>query len=184
MVVGIRHGGCYACSSLPRVSGVLLMPGRGPVKQERHTRARNDAKSIQLVSDGKTRGPAIPRNALRDKQGNVLPWHPQTIRWWNNWRKSPQAIRMMTGPDWDFLLDTALMHHQMWQYGRWELAAEVRLRVQKFGATPEDRARLGLEVGTRRPNDAPASDAPGSTGATVSSMEAAREQRLLVDEDD
>lgn len=160
------------------------MAGRGFAPSGSRVRERDNKSQIALVADGKTRGPALPAGALRDKAGNKLPWNPMTRRWWNNWRRSPQAIRMMTGPDWDFLLDTALMHHQMWEYGRWELAAEVRLRVQKFGATPEDRARLGLEVGTRRPNDAPASDAPGSNGATVSSMEAAREQRLLVDEDD
>jgi hypothetical protein len=53
---------------------------------------------------------------------------------------------MLTEPDWQFLLDTALMHHQMWQNGRWDFASEVRLRVAKFGATPEDRLRLHLEI--------------------------------------
>ena len=32
----------------------------------------------------------------------------------------------------------------MWSKGQWTLAAEVRLRVAKFGATPEDRARLRM----------------------------------------
>jgi hypothetical protein len=36
------------------------------------------------------------------------------------------------------------MHHAMWSKGQWTLAAEVRLRVAKFGATPEDRARLRI----------------------------------------
>jgi hypothetical protein len=38
------------------------------------------------------------------------------------------------------------MHHTMWSKGRWEFAAELRLRAAKFGATPEDRARLKIEV--------------------------------------
>ncbi|MEU3986194.1 hypothetical protein AB0F77_40065 [Streptomyces sp. NPDC026672] len=38
------------------------------------------------------------------------------------------------------------MHHTMWAKGRWEFASEVRLRAAKFGATPEDRARLKLKV--------------------------------------
>lgn len=100
------------------------------------------------------RGFALPKGVLRDKNGDAQPWHKQTVKWWNAWRKSPQATRMLTEPDWQFLLDTALMHHQMWEYGRWELAAEVRLRVQKFGATPEDRARLKVEVAVAQQPDA------------------------------
>jgi len=73
-------------------------------------------------------------------------WHPQTVRWWRHWRTSPQASRMLSEPDWDFLLDTALMHHKMWSQGRWDFAAELRLRVAKFGATPEDRLRLRSEI--------------------------------------
>lgn len=68
-----------------------------------------------------------------------------TLLWWNEWRKSPQA-QTFTGTDWSFLVDTALMHHAMWEKGQWTLAAEVRLRAAKFGATPEDRARLKLKV--------------------------------------
>lgn len=59
------------------------------------------------------------------------------------WGRSAQA-ETFTETDWSFLLDTALMHHAMWSKGQWTLAAEVRLRVAKFGATPEDRARLRM----------------------------------------
>lgn len=59
------------------------------------------------------------------------------------WAESAQADTF-TATDWSFLLDTALMHHAMWSKGQWTLAAEVRLRVAKFGATPEDRARLRM----------------------------------------
>lgn len=59
------------------------------------------------------------------------------------WGRSAQADTF-TATDWSFLLDTALMHHAMWSKGQWTLAAEVRLRVAKYGATPEDRARLRM----------------------------------------
>jgi hypothetical protein len=59
------------------------------------------------------------------------------------WAASPQAEHFMS-TDWDYLLDTALMHHALWSKGQWTLAAELRLRVAKFGATPEDRARLRM----------------------------------------
>jgi hypothetical protein len=52
----------------------------------------------------------------------------------------------MTDTDWDFLLDTALLHARYWE-GDEKVAAELRLRVAKFGATPEDRARLRMSVG-------------------------------------
>jgi hypothetical protein len=70
-------------------------------------------------------------------------WHPRTRSWWATWADSPQADAF-TATDWSFLLDTALMHHVMWSKSQWTLAAEVRLRVAKFGATPEDRARLRM----------------------------------------
>ncbi|HTI28265.1 MAG TPA: hypothetical protein VL652_45200, partial [Kutzneria sp.] len=80
--------------------------------------------------------------------------------WWDTWRRSPQA-QTFTETDWDFLLDTALMHHTMWLKGRWEFASELRLRAAKFGATPEDRARLRMQVTpaatTAQPEEKPAS---------------------------
>ncbi|MER6485755.1 hypothetical protein ABT264_19630 [Streptomyces virginiae] len=68
-----------------------------------------------------------------------------TQLWWDSWRTSAQA-QTFAATDWLFLIDTALMHHTMWAKGRWEFASEVRLRAAKFGATPEDRARLKLKV--------------------------------------
>ncbi len=122
------------------------MAGRGAA-QGTQTRDRSGIERISLVADGKTRGYALPKNFLTDpKTGEVIPWHPATVRWWNHWRKSPQATRMLTMPDWDFLLDTAVIHHWMWSKGDFERASEVRLRVQQFGATPEARQRLRADV--------------------------------------
>jgi hypothetical protein len=50
-----------------------------------------------------------------------------------------------TTTDWDFLLDTAVLHNDLWS-GKTAVAAELRLRVAKFGASPEDRLRLKVEV--------------------------------------
>jgi hypothetical protein len=58
------------------------------------------------------------------------------------WNESPLSAEF-TQTDWDFLLDTALLHARFWQ-GDPKMAAELRLRVAKFGATPEDRARLRI----------------------------------------
>ncbi|MFI7096442.1 hypothetical protein ACIBSU_34430 [Streptomyces lydicus] len=100
-----------------------------------------------VTPDDELRGPDLPDGALgvNTKTGEVIEWHPMTQAWWETWRRSPQA-QTFTETDWAFLVDTALMHHSMWAKGQWTLAAEVRLRAAKFGATPEDRARLKLKV--------------------------------------
>jgi hypothetical protein len=43
--------------------------------------------------------------------------------------------------DWSFLLDAAVLHGLFWR-GFSSASSEFRLRVAKFGATPQDRARL------------------------------------------
>ena len=51
-----------------------------------------------------------------------------------------------TENDWDFLIDTAMLHTAMWNGGPATLAAEIRLRVGAFGGTPEARLRLKMKV--------------------------------------
>ncbi|WP_433038614.1 hypothetical protein [Actinomycetospora sp. CA-053990] len=94
-----------------------------------------------LVDDGELHGPELPMGVLP----NGGDWHPQTRDLWDALRRNP----LLAGePDlgWQFLIDTMLMHHTMWTKDKWEFAAEVRLRVAKFGATPEDRMRLKMKV--------------------------------------
>lgn len=59
------------------------------------------------------------------------------------WGASPLAPEF-TANDWSELLDTAVIHSAFWA-GDMKLAGELRLRVAKFGATPEDRARLRIQ---------------------------------------
>jgi hypothetical protein len=69
-------------------------------------------------------------------------WPARTVAWWQMWAASPLAAEF-TATDWSELLDTAALHGEYWS-GDLKLAAELRLRVAKFGATPEDRARLRI----------------------------------------
>ncbi|MGW1828813.1 phage terminase small subunit [Streptomyces tubercidicus] len=124
------------------------MAGRGPAPKDPSKRRRRNADEPETVitPDDELRGPELPAGVLGvDKKGVPYEWHPMTVAWWDTWRTSPQA-QTFTDTDWAFLLDTALMHTSMWSKGQWTLAAEVRLRAAKFGATPEDRARLKLKV--------------------------------------
>lgn len=127
------------------------MAGRGFAPKETRSRARDaksrDAEMQRLEDDGAARGDHLPEGVLPDEES----WHPMTVRWWETWRRSPQS-QTFVATDWDFLLDTALLHHVMWTKGRWEFASEVRLRAAKYGATPEDRMRLKMKIET--PSDA------------------------------
>lgn len=144
------------------------MAGRGPAGKQTRSRGRDTPTRDMVTSDGKVGGFPLPEGVLPKGQE----WHAMTQRWWEHWRASPQGVRMMTEPDWDFLLDTALLHHEMWSSGRWDFAAEVRLRAAKFGATPEDRMRLKLEIEV--PETRPVGSA--GNGGTVTRIDAARDR--------
>ena len=136
------------------------MAGRGPQPKDpgRRARANKDAVPTTTLRFVSGEQPDLPED---------IDWHPRTVAWWAMWRDSPQADHFMA-TDWDFLLDTALMHSAMWSKSQWTLAAEVRLRVAKYGATPEDRARLRMqfaeadEKDAKRPDRAPARERRGT----------------------
>lgn len=112
------------------------MAGRGPAPKPaaRRARANKEQAPLTVLKFERASVPDLPDD---------VDWHPRTREWWAMWANSAQA-ETFTDTDWSFLLDTALMHHAMWSKSQWTLAAEVRLRVAKFGATPEDRARLRM----------------------------------------
>lgn len=140
------------------------MAGRGPAPKGTRSRARDqkrdEAALVVIADDGEIRGPELPES---------FDWPPQTRTWWETWRRAAQA-QTFTDTDWSFLLDTAVMHAEFWMGNR-ALAAELRLRVAKFGATPEDRARLRMSVGEPK---------SGSKGAKLQPKGTAdRRERLL-----
>lgn len=162
------------------------MAGNGPPPAESRARQRDEAVRESVKSDGKLGGfdlpdgvlPFLPKAQWADPDvPEREQWHEVTQRWWLSWRRSPQGTRMLTEPDWDYLLDTALMHHQMWMSGgkNSERAAEIRIRVAAFGATPADRLRLRMEV------EVPDGEAfPAGNQGTVLDMDAARDRRKRV----
>ena len=139
------------------------MAGRGPAPKDTRSRAR-DQKRLEealtiVTSDGTLHGPELPEG---------FEWPAATVTWWETWRLSPQA-KTFTDTDWSFLVDTAVMHAEFWLGDR-SVAGELRLRVAKFGATPEDRMRLKIAVGEPAAPPAPKL----KTKATVN-----RRERLL-----
>ena len=149
--------------------------GKGPARTGKAVRRNKMPDNIVIGTPSEKYGFKLPHGVLVDRNGEEVDWHPMTVVWWEAWRSSPQATRMLTAPDWQFLLDTALMHHHMWQNGRWDFASEVRLRVAKFGATPEDRLRLHLEIDEQiMENGAVGKEAQGQNVTSI----AARRSRL------
>jgi hypothetical protein len=147
------------------------MAGRGPAPKGKRARDRDTPEFEHLADDGELHGAPLPDGVLPDGE----PWHPQTLALWDSLRRSPL---LANEPElgWQFLVDTALMHHTMWTKGKWEFASEVRLRVAKFGATPEDRMRLKVKIET--PLDRrPASESAKSTVTDIRS----RRSRLTED---
>ena len=57
----------------------------------------------------------------------------------------------VTALEWSELLAAAVLHGMFWS-GDTKVAAEFRLRVAKFGATPEDRQRLRVELVVPEPD--------------------------------
>jgi hypothetical protein len=139
--------------------------GRGFAPKTERSRPRDAkrraAEQTHVTADKRLRGPALPTPALPEDE----PWNPQTVKWWESWRRSPQA-QLMTPTDWQFLLDTALLHHAMWTSGKTDGAAELRLRVAKFGATIEDRLRLKLTIDA--PDKPPAKASAAKQGSVTS----------------
>lgn len=122
------------------------MAGRGPAPKDPSRRVRHggkDAPGMKVVHAEPVPQPELPSIQV-EEDGELVEfvWPARTQQWWAMWGSSPLAAEF-TATDWSELLDTALLHAKFWM-GRTSVAAELRLRVAKFGATPEDRARLRI----------------------------------------
>ncbi|MGV7802836.1 phage terminase small subunit [Mycobacterium kansasii] len=126
------------------------MAGRGPAPKPEGSRARRNgsAVSMKVYTSEPTTQPELPEFDVQvEVDGAIVSqafiWPPATRRWWETWGAEPMAADF-TATDWDFLLDTALLHARVWAEGDLKLLPELRLRVAKLGATGEDRARLRI----------------------------------------
>lgn len=126
------------------------MAGFGPPPKDPSKRARRNKEPapLMVLPAVRVEQPSLPTIYVQvpDKDGNLVRkrfnWPKITHTWWRMWAESPLS-KDFTDSDWSFLLDTALIHARFWR-GDTRLAGELRLRVAKFGATPEDRARLRI----------------------------------------
>ena len=121
------------------------MAGRGPSPKDPNRRARrnSDPVPLRVIEARPVEQPPLPTIYVEDDGQLVeFQWPARTQEWWTMWAESPLSAEF-TSTDWSELLDTAVLHAAFWS-GRTSVASELRLRVAKFGATPEDRARLRI----------------------------------------
>lgn len=131
-------------------AGGAVMAGRGPAPKDPNKRVRRNADPtpLRVIHAEPIPQPDLPTFDVQVEVDGTLvsqefAWPERTREWWRMWRESPLSADY-TQTDWDFLLDTAMLHARFWG-GDTKLGAELRLRVAKFGATPEDRARLRIQ---------------------------------------
>ena len=122
-----------------------------------------------------TAQPELPTLLIRDDGGMVaVDWPDVTREWWLMWANSPLSAGF-TATDWSELRDTARLHALYW-LGDKSVVEELRLRVAKFGATPEDRMRLRIRI------DEDAKDAKEKPAAKVSSRRRASLLKLVAED--
>lgn len=142
------------------------MAGRGPAPKPADKRARrnSDPSGLRVIEARPTAQPNLPPLQVRDSEGEVLSvkWPAVTLEWWKMWANSPLSTEF-TDTDWSELRDTARLHALFWM-GDKSVAAELRLRVAKFGATPEDRARLRITFAQADDAEAKPTKKPSARG--------------------
>lgn len=161
--------------------GVIWVAGRGPAPKPQGSRARRnkDPQVLRIITAKPVEQPALPviEHVVLDENGKPrkkrFTWPTVTRRWWKMWGESPLSTEY-TETDWSFLLDTAYLHALYWK-GDFRVAAELRLRVAKFGATPEDRARLRIQFAVA---DGLEDDGPSADASPVSSRSRRRKTVL------
>lgn len=157
------------------------MAGRGPAPKPKGSRARRnkDPQVLRIITAQPVEQPSLPviEQVVLDENGKPrkkrFTWPTVTRRWWKMWGESPLSAEY-TETDWSFLLDTAYLHALYWK-GDYRVAGELRLRVAKFGVTPEDRARLRIQFAVA---DGLEDDGPSAEALPVSSRARGRKTVL------
>jgi len=118
------------------------MAGRGPAPKDPEKRIRRNAAPDVTDIPKTARARRAPK--LPPKDGDET-WHPATVRWYQVWRRSPQASTFTT-TDWQRLHMMAPLVDEYFHEPKTALLAEIRLNEAKLGATPEDRQRLKVRI--------------------------------------
>lgn len=124
------------------------MPGMGPPPKESKRRTNADTYAdiqAKLTEDDSVRGPELP-----GKDGYL----PQTVEWYETWRRSPQASTFVN-TDWQRLHFVAALVDRYWQNPHHLVMAEIRQSESLLGATYTDRLRARMKVEKAAPEATP-----------------------------
>ena len=120
------------------------MAGRRKDPSER-ARTNPENRPFHIMGVEKAPAPELPERfkVLMDGRLVGIKYPAQTRTWWDHWVHSP-LNGGFTHHDWDYLLITAGVPARVVLGIDHRAAAELRQREAKYGATPEDRARLRI----------------------------------------
>lgn len=151
------------------------MGARGPVPKLETSRARDAKVTDRLAWDGEIRGFDLPADALQSDES----WHPMVVKWWEAFRRSPQAMLLSSDIQWETLLGAMRTYQDLWTgqaRGRTLRAAEFRQTLTHYLITPADARRSGIEFVMPEPSE-DGSDTPTGDGSVTDLSE--RRKRLI-----
>lgn len=99
---------------------------------------RRQAEFRYLAADGHAHGPELPAGD----------WPEATVRLYETLRRDPIGTEL-TAAEWLHVIDTMRLHSMLWSdepSNAIKVAAEVRLRLQSLGITPEARMKLRMMI--------------------------------------
>lgn len=109
-----------------------------PDGQRRRRNAPTHGETV-LPRDGKVRGPELAELTAGRAFG------PETVAWFDTWRRSPQAAVFET-TDWLRLATLAPIVDAYWRRPSAAALSEIRMNEERLGATVVDRLRARLRV--------------------------------------
>lgn len=88
-------------------------------------------------------GPDLPENVLSKNRS----WHPQVLKWYDEFRQSPQASLIRSDPMWMALQVAFIELDEMIHTGRYgSMGPEVRQMFAQFGWTPASLRAMRFDV--------------------------------------
>lgn len=131
------------------------VPGQVP-KDDADRIRRNPPpfEKVPLEWDGKVRGPDLPKRYKQLESGKwkIVRWHPATVQWYEQWRRTPQSM-VFIETDWGFFVRTAILIDRFYTEDletakMISLFAEIRRCEEAYGGTFESRRKLRMEIKT------------------------------------
>lgn len=117
------------------------MPGPlpKPERQRERDTKRRASEFTTVTRDGVVRGPTI------EEATGSSAWEPMTIRWWDTWRRSPQAS-LFEDTDWLRLATMAPLYDGHVRRPSAAAMSEIRMNEERLGATYADRLRGRIRI--------------------------------------